>query len=207
MTELEIFDCPQGSDEWFLCRAGIPTASRFKDALACTPKGVWPGATATTYMHEIAGEIISGLPMETFSNGYTDRGHRVEGDARDAYAFTHGVSPQAVGFMRRGRAGASPDSLIDDDGQLEIKSKKQSLLIKEALSNRPPPDHLLQVQGQLWISGRQWCDLALYAEGMPLVTYRIERDEEKIAEIASGVDRFNAGVDQLVQQFNERWAA
>ncbi len=53
---MEIFtDLEQGSSEWFACRAGIPTASKFATVLA---KG--EGKIRSQYMRQLAGEVITG---------------------------------------------------------------------------------------------------------------------------------------------------
>lgn len=195
---LEILDCEQNSPEWLAARLGLATASQFGTIMAKGRDGKSPSLTRRTYMHELAGEIITGQPAENYSNGYMQRGHAVEPEARAAYAFMRDVEPQLVGFMRNGRVGASPDSLIGDDGLLEIKSKAPHLLIDCMIRDAFPPEHDAQVQGQLWVSEREWCDLAVYYPGMPLLVYRAARDETRIGAIQSAVQVFNEELDAVV---------
>src|SRR5437879_13785053 len=108
---MQIITCEQNSEEWLRARAGIPTASQFATVLA---KG--EGKTRRTYMLKLAGEIITGEPMENFTNEHTERGHEQEPEARDLYAFQTGEGLYRVAFIRDGRKGASPDCLIGDDG-------------------------------------------------------------------------------------------
>jgi hypothetical protein len=121
----EIIECEQNSPEWLRARMGIPTASAFSDVLA---KG--EGKTRRTYMLKLAGELITGEPMESFSNAHTERGHLLEEEARDLYTLQTGADIARVGFIRNGRAGCSPDSLIGEEGGLEIKTKLPHLLIE-----------------------------------------------------------------------------
>lgn len=190
---VEIFDCDQNSPEWIEARRGIPTASRFSDILA---KG--EGKTRTKYLRQLAGEIITGQPTENYSNGYMERGHAVEPEARSMYAFMRDAEPLPVGFIRNGRAGASPDSLVGTAGLLEIKSKAPHLLIECIERGDFPPEHAAQVQGQLWVAEREWCDLAVYFPGMPLLVYRAKRDEAYIARLRSAVRAFCEELDELV---------
>ena len=89
---MEIFtDLEQGSSEWFACRAGIPTASKFATVLA---KG--EGKSRSKYMRQLAGEVITGEPAETFSNSHMERGHAMEDEARQTYAFINDVEPVRV---------------------------------------------------------------------------------------------------------------
>lgn len=195
---MEIIDCDQNSDTWIRARMGIPTASQFATILA---KGRDGGASVgrRTYMLKLAGEIITGEPMESFSNQHTDRGHEFEPEARDLYAFQTGAQLERIGFIKNGKAGASPDSLIGEDGGAEIKTKLPHLLAEILLKDEFPPEHKAQVQGTLWITGRQWWDIAVYWPGMPLFVKRTQRDEPYIQKIATEVDRFNAELQQTVE--------
>lgn len=196
MSDLIIYDCEQNSHEWLEARRGIPTASRFSDVLA---KG--QGITRKKYLRTLAGEILTGDVAESFSNAHTDRGHAMEGEARTMYAFAHDADPVLVGFMRRGRVGASPDSLIDANGLLEIKTKLPHLQIEALEGNKLPSEHVAQVQGQLWVSGREFCDFVSYWPKLPLFCIRVERDEKYIATLAQEVADFIGELDALVARY------
>ena len=199
---MQIFDVEQNSPEWLKARAGIPTASCFSQILA---KG--EGKTRRSYMLKIAGEILTGEPMEGFSNEHTERGHTMEPEARDLYQFQTGAELRRVGFIRNGRAGCSPDSLIGDNGGLEVKTKLPHLLIDVILKDEFPSEHRAQVQGTLWITGREWWDIAVYYRGVPLFVKRAYRDEAYIQSLATEVDRFNAELDKVVEQIRRRGEA
>jgi hypothetical protein len=196
VSDLIIYDCEQNSPEWLEARRGIPTASRFSDVLA---KG--QGITRKKYLRTLAGEILTGEVAESFSNAHTERGHAMEGEARTMYAFAHDADPVLVGFMRRGRVGASPDSLIDANGLLEIKTKLPHLQIEALEGNKLPSEHVAQVQGQLWVSGRDFCDFVSYWPKLPLFCIRVERDEKYIATLAQEVADFTGELDALVARY------
>jgi len=196
---VEIINCEQNSPEWFEARRGVPTASQFKAILA---KG--EGKTRRTYMMKLAGEILTGERMESFSNEYTERGHEFEPEARDLYTFQTGAELRRCGFIRNGKAGCSPDSLIGEEGGLEIKSQSPHLLIETILKDEFPSEHRAQVQGTLWITKRQWWDIAVYYRGVPLFVKRTQRDEKYIQTLATEVDRFNAELADVVSQIRRR---
>lgn len=196
MDELRIFDCDQNSPEWMEARRGIPTASRFSDVLA---KG--QGITRRKYLYTLAGEVLTGECAEHYTNAHMDRGHEMEADARDLYAFDREATPVLVGFMLRGRAGCSPDSLIGDCGMVEIKTKLPHLQLEVLERNDLPPEHKAQVQGQLWVSGRDWCDFVSYWPRLPLFVKRVERDEKYIASLAQAVADFVGELDALVAKY------
>ena len=190
---IERFDMEQGSEEWFEARRGIPTASEFATVMA---KG--DGKTRRTYMLKLAGEILTGRPAEQFTNAHMERGHEMEPEARSLYALQMDKDPELVGFLRNGRKGCSPDSLIGANGMLEIKTKLPHLLIDLLDRDRFPPEHVAQCQGALWVAEREWIDLAVYWPGLPLYVSRQFRDEAYIANLSSEVDRFNEDLDVLV---------
>jgi len=196
VIDLEIFDCVQGEDAWFEARRGVVTASRFSDVLA---KG--QGITRRKYMLTLAAEAITGEISESYSNAHMERGQMMESEARDLYAFANDVEPQSVGFMRRGRAGASPDSLIGEDGLLEVKTKLGHLQLDVLDKGKLPSEHVAQVQGQLMISGRQFCDFVSYWPRLPLFCVRVERDEKYIAALNQAIAEFVGEMDEYIKRY------
>lgn len=194
---LEIVSCEQNSDEWFRARMGIPTASEFATVLA-KGKGGGDSKTRQTYLYKLAGEIITGDPMESFSNAHMERGKIMEDDARCLYEFMTDSECERVGFIRSGRKGASPDSLVGNAGMVEIKTKLPHLMIETILRGEFPPEHKAQCQGQLWVAEREWIDIAVYWPGMPLFITRATRDEEFIKLLSEAVDAFNEELDGVV---------
>ena len=187
---IEIIDCEQNSPEWRLARLGIPTASNFA---AIRAKG--EGKTRRTYMMKLIGELMTGEPCENYSNEHMERGHIMEPDARNLYAFRMDVDPVPVGFVRNGRKGASPDSFIDANGIFETKSKLPHLQAEVLLADRLPPEHVAQCQGLLWVCEREWVDFCSYWPRMPLFVKRVYRDEEYIKALAHEVDLFLREMD------------
>ena len=198
----EVFDCEQRSADWYALRAGIPTASQFAAVLANGRSG-GESKTRRTYMLKLAGEILTGEPMDNYSNVHMERGRVMEAEARDFYAFMTDAEPNLVGFIRNGDKGASPDALLGDDGLLEIKSALPHLLIDMLIKDKSPAEHWAQVQGQLWVSEREWCDLVVYWPHLPLFVRRIPRDEDYIKQLSEGVDRFNAELAEVVDKIQQ----
>lgn len=191
---VEVFDMEQGSEAWLLARCGLPTASRFADILA---KG--EGKMRARYLHELAAEILRGSPEpDAYSNAHMERGKVMEDEARKLYAFMADADPVAVGFLKNGRKGASPDSLIGADGGLEIKTALGHIQVERLKRSTLPSEHVAQVQGGLWVSEREWWDFVSYSPGLPPLIVRVTRDEAKISEIAKAVDAFNEELDALV---------
>lgn len=194
---MQVIDCEQGSPEWFNVRAGMPTASEFATVMASGRAGA-ESKTRRTYMLKLAGEILTGEPMETFTNVHMERGKAMEDEARNFYAFLRDADPTRVGFVVNGPKGCSPDSFIGDDGMLEVKTKLPHLMIECLLKDEFPPDHKAQCQGALWVAEREWIDIAVYWPKLPLFVKRAYRDESYIKSIASAVEQFNAELHETV---------
>lgn len=202
MSGIEIFpDLEQGTPEWLAARAGIATASRFKDILTKPKeKGARWSKTAEAYAHEVAGEVITGEPNPVIETWDMRRGKEMEPQIRADYEFMTGTSVQQVGFVRRGRAGYSPDGLVGNDGAVEFKSHKPSILIPMILGNETPEQHVAQTQGGLWIADREWIDLACFWPKLPPFVRRVYRDEVFISALAQTVADFSDLVDETVEK-------
>lgn len=198
---VEIVQCEQGSPEWFAARLGVPTASNFKTIKAEGKDGGGSATSATrrTYLMKLAGEILTGQPADNYSNDDMARGNEMEAEARDLYALTRGADPQSVGFIRNGKVGCSPDSLLGERGGLEIKTCFPHIQIDRLLRDRLPPEHVAQVQGNMWVAERDWWDFVSYWPGLPMLVVRVERDEEYIKSLATAVAAFSDELDSLVQ--------
>lgn len=196
---MEIISCDQGSEQWHLARIGIPTASMFS-CLLSGRKDARDKKTRQTYMMKLAGEIITGEPMESYSNAHMERGKEMEAEARDLYAFMTDADPIQVGFIKAHGAGASPDSLIGDDGGLEIKTALPHIQVDRLLNGTLPPEYRAQIQGNLWISVRSYWDFVSYCPKLPLFRLRVERDNGYIAEIAGAVSEFNRELGEIVER-------
>lgn len=192
---IEIIQCEQSTPEWYAARLGIPTASRFKDVLA---KG--EGKTRKRYMLDLAGERLTGEPCEGYSNAHMERGKAMEDEARDLYMFMTDTECKGVGFIRNGDKGASPDSLIGDNGMLEIKTKLPALQIECILADKLPSEHVAQVQGALWVAEREWLDFVSYWRNLPLFVKRIYRDEDYIKNLAAEVAKFNSEMLEMIEK-------
>ena len=198
---MEIFNCEQGTDEWRRARLGIPTASEF-DTVQASGRGGGESVTRRKYMLTLIGERLTGeIAPEGYSNAHMERGKAMEDEARKAYAFMADVDPERVGFVRNGDAGASPDSLVGAGGLLEIKTKLPHLHLDVLEKDRLPPEHVAQVQGQLWIAEREWLDFVSYWPKLPLFVKRVYRDETYIANLKAAIDKFNDDLLTMMARF------
>ena len=195
---MQVFDCDQGGEAWFQARLGLPTASEFATVMAKGKDG-GDSKTRKTYLYKLAGEIVTGEPAESYSNAHMERGKAMEDEARDLYAFMKDVEPQRVGFIRNGDKGCSPDSLVDKNGGVEIKTCLPHIQIDRLLRGQLPAEHRAQVQGCLWTAEREFWDFVSYWPKLPLFVVRVQRDEGYIANLAGAVKAFNEELAMVVE--------
>ena len=216
---MRIIDCDQGSTEWLLARRGIATASRANDVLArLKPKkdekeGA-PAQARIDYAIELAFERAAGLVMDRPVTAAMARGSDLEPMAREAYEIATGAFVDRLGLVLHDEldAGASPDGLIGEDGLIEIKCPYSMERVARIWATNDVGEYVAQVQWQLWILGRAWCDVVVYDPrladaGMDTFVKRVERDPAFIDRLEVEVPAFLADVAELTKTITARRAA
>jgi len=175
-----IHDCIQNSPEWDKLRAGIPTASAFSNLI--TTKGVLSDSMKD-YAITLAAESYRGCPVETWRGNYdTQRGHDLEPSARLEYNLIRNENVARIGFVTNDAQtyGCSPDGLVGDDGMTELKCLLDKAHIKAIMyyqqHRKAPMTYFQQVQGQMMICERDWCDLFFFHPGLPCLVVRQHAD-------------------------------
>lgn len=190
-----VIDCEQGDPLWFQSRLGLATASCFSDILS-KGKGSDESASRRNYRLKLVLERLTGKIAQGFTSAAMTQGTEREPLARAVYESRFGRFVDLVGFLRHDEldAGASPDGLIDADGLQEIKCPEPAAHLEVLRSNEAPSKYYAQIQGQLWIAEREWCDFCSYQpefpEALQLKVIRVERDERYIAGLALAVSIF-----------------
>jgi len=186
-----IHDVQQRSEAWYKLRSGMPTASEFKGVITSAGK---PSKSITPYAHRLAAEVMAGDGVDAWGgNADTTRGSWLEDDAADYYSFVRCVPVEACGFITDDEQtmGCSPDMLVGDDGMLEIKclkAEKHVAAILHCVANgAPPSDYIQQVQGQMMISGRKWCDMIFYHANLDPYIIRVLPDPEMHEALLAGI--------------------
>jgi hypothetical protein len=204
----------QRSEDWYAARLGKATASRFKDAIATKKqtekqkKDNLPGdpmQAQLDYLTELVVERLTQAPIQRYTTAAMTWGTEQEPAARAAYERITGRIVEETGFVAHDTlmAGCSPDGLVDWDGLIEIKCPWNTANHIETLLSGMPDDHRAQVQGQMWITGREWCDFVSYDPRMPaelqLHVQRIQRDPSFIADLEARITSFLQQVGYQVE--------
>ena len=199
---------PQGSAAWLFERVGYCTASRFKDVLAKLKSGK-PAEKRETYLMELVIERLTGQPTDHFTNSAMQWGTDNEKASRMDYEAHTGRIVEECGFIKHPTlhwVGGSPDGLIGEDGGWESKSPYNSANHIYTLLEGMPAEHMPQIQGLMWLTGRKWWDFQSFDPRLPepLCRYvqRIERNEKYIAILEEEVITFTAEVSAMVLKLN-----
>ena len=191
-------DIEQGSPDWLACRVGIVTASNFFRIISPTGEKSkqWEGLA-----HEILAEEIVGHAIEGYKSADMEEGNRREEESVNYYELKREVDTVKVGFITNddGTLGCSPDRLISSDGLLELKNPKHGTQVGYLLNGKLDQAYFPQLQGQLYITERQWVDIVSYFPEMPELIVRVERDEPYIKSMAEMLAEFN---DKLAKKRN-----
>ena len=195
--------CEQGSAEWLAMRLGKVTASKVSDVLS-KGRGSAPSKMSETYMIELIAEVLTGNSKPFFENDAMRWGTETEPQARAMYAVNNDfVDVKEVAFVEHNeQIGISPDGLIGEDGLLEIKCPNTTTQIKRALSDDYSADYKEQIQMQLWVTEREWCDFLSFDPRLDCAAgylqQRVFRDEEYIKDMQIKTYLFIDKMNELI---------
>lgn len=194
---MRVIRCEQGSEEWRMARCGVATASQFNRLV--TPAKLQPSKSLNGYALELLAEWLLGRPLDDGSSSpWMERGRDMEEEALGWYALDTGTEPDRVGFCATddGLAGASPDALVGEDGGLEIKCPTAPVHLGYLLSDGAPRDYLHQIQGGLWVTGRQWWDFLSYCPGLPPAVHRVYPDARWQDALDEAMERLRSALEE-----------
>jgi len=198
----------QGSEAWFQSRMGKVTASRVADVIAKTKTGY--SASRDNYMAQLVCERMTNTVAESFTNSAMQWGTETEPLARAAYEAHADVLVDEVAMIPHPTieaAGASPDGLVGDYGQLEIKCPNTATHIDTLLTQTVQSKYLTQMQWQMACTGRLWCDFVSFdprmSDGLQLFVKRVQRDDAYIQMLEKEVIQFLTELDGKIKKLNE----
>ena len=163
-------DLVQGTPEWFAARVGLITGSRIAGVL-----GKSPFVSRRRLLRDMVEEA-NGIHND-YDAPPMKWGRDHEEEAAKLYTFLYAGDDEVTetGFHTKSGMGASPDRLVGDDGLVEIKcpysQREGSSPDFRPISELPHYAH--QIQLQMFVTGRKWCDFFQWAPG----GYKCERVE------------------------------
>ncbi len=200
-------DNQQRSSNWFADRWGRATASRFNDVMSVGRNGQ-ALAGRKNYLSELVIERLTEPPTEDigFKSQAMEWGEEYEPTAVLEYELRTGNQVGNAYFEKHKtlEAGASPDGYVGADGLIEIKCPNSAQHLETLRVKEVPSQYVAQVQGQLWITGRKWCDFISYDPRFPvnaqIFIKRVERDEKYIKELETTITNFLQEVEEETEK-------
>lgn len=179
-------DIDQQSEEWFNIR---------KDKLTASNAGtiITAGEGLKTLIAEMMRDQYCTVEAERFKNKDTDRGNELEDEASKIYEMERKVKTEKVAFVELDEnVGCSPDRFVGDDGLLEIKCPDDLNFMKIVLYGieKVDKDYISQCKYQMYVTGRQWCDLMIYNPNYnfnKIIVFRILPDDTTLNKIKAGI--------------------
>lgn len=174
----------QGTMAWRISRLGMITASRMSDVMGSYKARKRYYEDLVAERHAIAdGREREYVDDHTVTAKPLRHGHEMEPRAAEAYELVTGASftrsPPLMMHPDYIWLGASLDGTVRVDGTVEIKSPIVVSIHVNTCLFGPPHQANAQVQCQLEISGRQWCDFVSFNaeyKTHPIYIQRIFRD-------------------------------
>ena len=137
-----INNCGQGTKEWFELKLGKITGTVLEDILG-TPK------KREDTLAEIIGERLTPeIDMDYIHESAMARGTRLEAEARQAFTYVTGKEITQVAFVQHEEyphIGYSPDGLISETEDIEIKAPQVKNYMKIVLSKEVPKEYHWQI--------------------------------------------------------------
>lgn len=161
------------------------------------------------YLMQLLCERLTGKVEEGYKSAAMQRGNDLEAEARNWYQLETGESVEEVSFIDHPKinfAGASPDGLVGAEGLIEIKCPNTATHIETLRKKEPIDRYYKQMQWQMAVTGRKWCDFVSFDNRLPdnlaYFCKRIPRDETVIQEIEQEVQAFLLELDVTIAELS-----
>lgn len=198
----------QNTPEWLQARCGSLGASAVSEALSRTKSG-W-GAGRANVKARLVIERLTNTPQDSYKSAAMQWGHDQEDAAANAYSFLTGNPVEVCGIYKHPTiegTHASPDRLVGEDGLVEIKCPNSATHLDTLLSRKIPGNYVTQMQWQMAVTGRKWCDFVSFDPRFPeskqVFIQRVERDDKVIANLEKEVAAFLAEVAADLKALDE----
>lgn len=170
---------------------------------------------AKKYAFRLAVERISGKPLdEGFETWQMRRGHELEPMARARHEEEAGVLVERAGFVTTddGWFGASADGFIGTDGGAEYKCLVSPDSLMPVLLEDDISDFTDQIQGCMWITGRNWWHYGLFCPALSTIKLdlywkHVDRSDDYIEPMETELLEFRALVMKYESTLRRRCPA
>lgn len=194
----------QGSEQWLAARCGLLTASEMHLIVTATGK-VAGNEKTRAHEWELLAQRVTGHVEPRHMNDDMIRGHEDEITARNLYSQKF-APVKKTGFITNDEwgftIGYSPDGLVDDDGLIEAKSRRQRFQVETLVTGEVPSEHIIQCQTGLLVTKRKWLDYLSFSGGLPMPAIRVFPDSEMQAAIIAAATAFEQRIADKLARYS-----
>lgn len=144
------------------------------------------GKGAETFADELVMRML-GVELDEYTSYDMAWGNEQEPNAILAYekkTFSEVAEKQRLYHPEYSFVSGEPDGLVGEDGIIEVKCPKCKWHLANLRDGEQISNYYNQMQGYLWITGREWADFVSYDPRFPkemrLAIHRVERDQKTI---------------------------
>lgn len=205
IDNIKIYNFDQKTDEWYNIRAGKFTGSDFHTLMGNSE-------TKKTLLLKKTAERLLNKTLEdnNYTNTDIERGIELESTACLLYEMETNNTVEHIGFAELNDwVGCSPDGIIKDteevkNGIIEIKCPKDTVFLNQVINDKIKPEYYTQIQFNLYVLNKDFCDYIAYNQNYPLFIKRIIRDNEYIERIKECIEECKTKVINNMKTFKER---
>ncbi len=198
----KIYHVEQGKPEWDAVRVGKISASHMSDVMMDSKKAGYRNYRARMIAERITNEV-----SESYSSSAMADGIELEPAARSCYEYQTGTIVAEVGFVDHPHienAGASPDGMVGNERNVEIKCVFPATHIDYMLTKKIPTKYMQQMQWQMACNGFELCDFVSYSPklgiDLQLLIITVERDADMIRDLEAATMMLNNDVAETIKQ-------
>lgn len=193
-------DLVQGSPEWEREKLGKFSASNCSKLITNDGK---PSKQREGYLHDLAGEIITGKKDVAFRNGCTDQGQGREEEAVDFFSMINNVNISRVGVIymnEERRVLCSPDGVIGGKEGFECKNPLAKTQVKRLLEAKVPEEYFAQIQFSLLVTGFKKWHFFSYVPLMKPLHIIVKPDVKFLAALEIELKKSIEELDAIIQK-------
>ena len=194
----------QRTKDWYKNRLGVITASSCETIMSKYQRA--------GYINKLIAEKLTGVQESLEFNANVKWGNEQEEFARLYYEKQTGNSVEEVSFVfadDKKRVGCSPDGFVGEDGLIEIKCPMSKTHIGYITEQSEPKKYFLQMQFQMYVTGRKWCDFVSFDPRLPkeikMFIKRIDIDLASQIMIDKSVKETILAIDKFLTKNKLEW--
>lgn len=189
----------QRSEEWYQVKLGKFSASMIaKLLMSKTTQGYNDAIDQVVY------ERVTGNRISSFASSDMQYGIDNEPLAKRDYMLKNFTYVRQVGFIENNEwSGVSPDGLIGSEGMIEIKCPKYNTQLRLLRDCEVQKDYEMQMQFQMFVSGRQWVDFYSWRHDLEPFQKRYFRNEGIITILKNELEIAITKAIVRIKQYNQ----